>query len=37
LGPVLWRRHSGFGLLRSDYRHCSSAVALLMPVQMQSN
>jgi hypothetical protein len=24
MGPVPWRRHSGFGLLRSNYRHCGT-------------
>src|SRR5580698_671496 len=30
MGSVLWRWRSCFGLLRSDYRRCSSAVAPLM-------
>ena len=33
MGSVLWRWRSGIGLLRSDYRHCSSAVAPLMSVR----
>jgi hypothetical protein len=36
MGPVLWRRHSGLGLLRSDYRRCSPAVALIMAVGIAS-
>ena len=36
MGPVLWRRRSGCSLLRSDYRHCSSAVVFIMQGRMRA-